>query len=75
MTNLPDRALEAVQTLPAEAQDEIARIVVRLVGNDAALAAPSYYERKAIAVLKEQMARSEFAIDEQVKAVWRKCRL
>jgi hypothetical protein len=73
MTKLLDQALEAARSLPPEAQDDIARIVLQLAGNDEALpVAFSPEERAAIAASKDAASRGEFATDEQVKAVWRK---
>ena len=73
MTKLLDQALEAARSLPAETQDDIARIVLQLAGNDAATPiALSPEERAAIAVSKEAAARGEFAADDEVRAVWRK---
>jgi hypothetical protein len=73
MTKLLEQALEAARTLPADAQDDIARVVLRLVGTDeeppVALSAD---ERKAVATSQEAAARGEFATDEQVRAVWAK---
>jgi hypothetical protein len=34
MSKLLDRALDAVRTLPPDAQDDIARIVLQLAGSD-----------------------------------------
>jgi hypothetical protein len=73
MTRLLDRALEAARSLPSEAQDDIARIVLQLAGSEEAAAVPlSPDERAAIAASKEAAARGEFATDAQVRAVWAK---
>lgn len=73
MTKLLDQAVKAARNLPPEAQDDIARIVLQLAGNDeAAPVALSPEERAAIAQSKDAAARRDFASDEQVKAVWRK---
>jgi hypothetical protein len=68
MTQLLDQALEAARGLPPDAQDDIARIVLRLVGTDDE--APSVTltpdERNAIAISKAAAARGDFATDEQV---------
>lgn len=73
MTKLLDQALEAARNLSPEAQDEIARIVLQLAGDDEALpVALSPEERAAITASKDAAAHGEFATDEQVKAVWRK---
>jgi hypothetical protein len=73
VTKLLDQALEAARSLPPEAQDDIARIVLQLAGDDEAPpVALSPEERAAIAASKDAVSRGEFATDEQVKAVWRK---
>lgn len=73
MTKLLDEAVEAVRRLPSADQDDIARAIMQLAGSD--LAAPivlSLDEREAIARSKAAAERGEFAIDEQVQAVWAK---
>ena len=72
MTKLLDQALEAVRSLPPEAQDDIARIVIQLASDDSEPMALSPGERAAIAASKAAAARGEFATDEQVRAVWGK---
>ena len=73
MTKLLDQALELARSLPSEAQDDIARIVMQLAGNeDAPPVALSADERDAIEASKAAAARGEFATDEQVRAVWAK---
>jgi hypothetical protein len=71
MTKLLDHSVEAARGLPPTAQDDIARIVLRLAGkDDAPPAALSRDGRAAIAKSKAAAARSEFASDEQMRAVW-----
>jgi hypothetical protein len=73
MTKLLDRALEAARNLPPEAQDNIARVVLRLAGTEdetPVLLNPE--ERAAIAASKDAAARGEFATDDEVRAVWAK---
>jgi hypothetical protein len=73
MTKLLDDALEAARNLPADAQDSIARVVLRLAGNDDEAPIPlSADERAAIAASKAAATRGEFASDDQVRAVWTK---
>ncbi|QDM18440.1 hypothetical protein FNL55_22235 [Tardiphaga sp. vice352] len=73
MTKLLDQALELARSLPSEAQDDIARIVMQLAGSDnSAPVMLSVDERAAIAASKAEAARGEFATDEQVRAVWAK---
>lgn len=71
MTKLLDRALEAARNLPPEAQDDIARVVLQLVGADDETPVPlTPDEHTAISASKAAAARGEFATDEQVRAVW-----
>lgn len=73
MTKLLDRALEVVRDLPADAQDDIARIVLQLAGDSDAMIVPlSAEEHAAIARSKAAADRGEFATDEQVRSVWGK---
>lgn len=72
MTKLLDQALEIARALPADAQDDIARIVLQLAGSDSAPIALSTEERTAIKESKAAAAKGEFATDEQVRAVWAK---
>jgi hypothetical protein len=73
MTKLLDDALKAVRNLPAEMQDSIARVVLRLTGSDDETPVPlAPDERAAIAASKVAAAPGEFASDDQVRAVWAK---
>jgi hypothetical protein len=72
MTKLLDRAVEAARNLPPDAQDEIARLVLQLAGDEEPPIALTAGERAAIALSREAAARGEFATDEQVRAVWAK---
>ena len=72
MTKLFDQAIEAVRGLPPDAQDDIARIILQLAGNDAEPVTLSAAERAAIAGSKAAAERGEFATDEQVRATWAK---
>ena len=72
MTDLLERAVQAVRDLPPDAQDEIARLVLQLAGGDEAQIALTGAERVAIARSKAAAARGEFAGDDEVRAVWAK---
>jgi hypothetical protein len=73
MTKLLEQALEVARRLPSDAQDDIARVVLQLAGDDEAPAVMlSNAERAAIAVSKEAAARNQFATDEQVRTSWAK---
>ncbi|MGO9234023.1 MAG: hypothetical protein ACLP4V_08065 [Methylocella sp.] len=72
MTKLLDRAVEAARNLPPDTQDEIARLVLQIAGDEGPPIALTAEERAAIALSKEAAARGEFATDEQVRAAWAK---
>lgn len=73
MTKLLDQALEIARSLPADAQDDIARIVLQLTGAEASSPIVlSDDERSAIAASKEAARRGEFASEAQVRATWAK---
>ena len=72
MTRLLDQAMEAVRLMSPGDQDEIARVIIQLVGSDVAAVSLSFEEREALARSKAAAARGEFASDEQVQAVWAK---
>ena len=77
MTKLLDDALAAARKLPADDQDDIARVVLRLLAgtDDVPPVALSPEERAAIETSKAAAAKGEFATDEQVRATWAKHRL
>jgi hypothetical protein len=73
MTKLLAQALAAALRLPPEVQDDIARVVLRLIGADQEPPVPlTPEEQAAIAASKAAAAHGEFATDEQVRAVWAK---
>jgi len=70
VTKLLDRALEAARNLSPEAQDDIARVVLRLAGADDEPPVPLTPDEQAVvAASKAAAARGEFATDGQVRAV------
>ncbi len=73
MTKLLDQALEAVRILPPDAQDDIARIVLELAGQERATPATLTADESAsIAASKAAAARGDFATDEEVRSIWAK---
>lgn len=72
MTKLLDAAVDAVRKLPPDAQDEIARTLLQLVGDDGEpeVIAPDHLP----AVLEglAQARRREFATDAEVEAAFRR---
>ena len=73
VTKLLDQALQAVHVLSPDEQDEIARIILQLTGEDeTAPVTLSAAEREAIKTSKAAAGRGEFGTDEEVRAVWAK---
>ena len=72
MTKLLAQAVATARTLPAGMQDEIARIVLMLAGEDTPMTPLSSEEAASFAESREQARRREFATDDQVRAVWSK---
>jgi len=74
MTELLEKAVARVRGLPAETQDEFARILLRLAGDDAVYQLTPEEEADLIAA-EAEIARGEFATDAEVEAVFSKYRL
>jgi predicted transcriptional regulator len=72
MTKLLERAVEAARSLPPDAQDDIARLVLQLAGDEEPPIALTEAERAAIAESKAAAARGDFATEQEVRAVWAK---
>lgn len=73
MTKLLEKALAAARSLPVDMQDDIAHVVLRLIGADNEPVVPlTPEEEAAIATSKAAAVRGEFATDEQLRAVWAK---
>ena len=72
MSKLLDQAIEAVRRLDPATQDDIARVMKMLAGDDGGVIILSPDERAAIAKSKAEIAQCNFASDEQVRAVWAK---
>lgn len=74
MTDLLEQAVERVRALPPDQQDEFARVLFNLAGDEDA--EPVYRltpeETASLAKSRAQAARREFATDEEVRAVWAK---
>jgi hypothetical protein len=72
MTELLKKALEAVQALPADAQDEIARTMLALAGDKEGAEAIDQAELGAVLEGLAQVKRGEFATDAEVEAAFRR---
>jgi hypothetical protein len=73
MTRLLDQAIDVARNLSPEAQDDIAHVVLRLVGTDDEPPVPlTPAEQAAITASKAAADRGEFVTEDQVQAVWAK---
>ena len=72
MTKLLEQAIEAVRRLPADSQDDIARAILHLAGNE--LEAEPIDPAHLAAVLEGlgQASRREFATDDEVEGAFRR---
>lgn len=70
MTELLEKAIERVRSFPPEAQDDFARVLLRLTGDETEIVALTEDEQAVIAASKTAAARGDFATDEEVRAVW-----
>ena len=75
MTKLLERALEAVQALSPEAQDDLARFLLQLTGNDEPVVELTPEEAADLDASLAEADRGEFATDEEIRAIWTKCGL
>ena len=72
MTKLLEQAVETVRGLPPEMQDELARMLLQLAGEDQPELLLSAEEAASFDKSLDQADRGEFATDEQVRAIWAK---
>jgi len=72
MTKLLELAVETVRTLPPEAQDAVGRFLLQFAGDDEPVIQLTPEEEADLAAADEEIARGEFATDEEVRAIWAK---
>jgi hypothetical protein len=72
MTKLFEKAVETVRGLPPEIQDDLARMLLQLAGEDQPVVQLSAEEAASFDESLAQAERDEFATDEQVRAIWAK---
>ena len=75
MTKLLEQALEKVQALPLEMQDQAARMLLAYAGDEEPTLALTPEEEADLMEAQAEMARGEFATDAEVEAVFAKYRL
>ena len=72
MTDLLEKAVATARGLPPETQDEIARLVLAFVGDDESIYRLTPEEEADLDASDAEVARGEFAGDEEVRAIWAK---
>jgi hypothetical protein len=72
MTELLDHAIETVRALPPAMQDELARVLLQLAGEEQPVIQLTAEEEADLAAADEEIARGEFATDEEMSAIWAK---
>lgn len=69
MTKLLEHAVDSVRTLPPEVQDELARLLLQVAGEEQPVILLTPEERADLAEADAEIARGEFATDEQIRAI------
>lgn len=72
MTDLLEKAVTTARALPPNTQDEIARMMLAFVGEDLSVHQLTDEEIADLNASDEEVARGEFASDEQMRAIWAK---
>ncbi|MFY9627080.1 MAG: hypothetical protein WAK03_02860 [Methylocystis sp.] len=72
MTKLLEQAFEAARGLPPAMQDEMARVIMAMAGNEPPVIQLTAEEEASLDESLAQAERGEFASDEQVRAIWAK---
>ena len=74
MTQLLEQAVEKVQALPLEMQDQAARILLAYAGDEEPVLELTPEEESDLMEAQAEMQRGEFATDAEVEAVLSKYR-
>jgi hypothetical protein len=69
MTKLLERAVDSIRALPPEVQDELARLLLQVAGEEQPAIRLTPEERADLAEADAEIARGEFATDEQMRSM------
>ena len=69
MTKLLEHAVDSVRALPPEVQDELARLLLQVAGEEQPVIRLTPEERADLAEADAEIARGEFATDEQMRSI------
>ena len=72
MTELLEHAVEALRRLSPDMQDDLARIVLQIVGEEQSAIQMSPEEEASFDESLAQAERGEFASDDEIRALWAK---
>jgi hypothetical protein len=72
MTELLEHAVDTARALPPAMQDDVARLLLQLLGEEQPAIQLTPDEVASFAESRAQASRREFATDDQVRAVWAK---
>ena len=72
MTKLFEHAVDVARGLPPEVQDDLARVLLELAGEDQPVVELTPAEEASFQGSLAQADRREFATDEEVQSVWAK---
>ena len=75
MTKVLEDVIEKVRRLPEDRQAYVAEVLEQIVANDSDLFVVPDEHRAAVLEGLEQAERGEFATDEEMAALWKKCGL
>ena len=70
MTDLLEQAIARIRALSPETQDDLARVLLRLTGEDGPVYQLTPEEEADMAAADEEIARGGLATDEEVQAVF-----
>ena len=69
MTKLLERAVDSVRALPPEVQDELARLLLQVAGEEQPVIRLTPEERADLVEADAEIARGEFATDDQMRSI------
>jgi hypothetical protein len=72
MTKLLEQAFEAARSLPPAMQDEMARVIMAMTGEEPAAIQLTPEEEASFEESLAQGERGAFASDDQIRAIWAK---
>jgi predicted transcriptional regulator len=75
MIKMLEQAIEKIRNLPEDRQADAAEILEQMAADDGSVFKVPKDDRAAIAEGLEQLKRGEFASDDDMSALWKKCGL